>query len=103
MGFGCIIRLSLRTRVDSRAAPLAWSEARPVCANWRCSPIPCGNARFDVPRNVAFAKLLHDVAPADQEPFMADSTTTEPVTTTPDSAARVAFDLALRITQDSRM
>jgi len=50
-----------------------------------------------------FAKLSQDVAPADQEPFMADSTTTEPVTTTPDSAARVAFDLALRITQDSRM
>jgi hypothetical protein len=34
---------------------------------------------------------------------MADSTTTEPVTTMPDSAARVALDLALRITQDSRM
>jgi hypothetical protein len=47
--------------------------------------------------------VSHDVAPADQEPFMADTKTNEPVTTTPDSAARVAFDLALRITQDSRM
>jgi len=34
---------------------------------------------------------------------MADATTTPPVTLVPDSAARVALDLALRITQDSRM
>lgn len=34
---------------------------------------------------------------------MAESTTTAAVTITPDSAARVAFDLALRITQDSRL
>jgi len=47
-----------------------------------------------------FKMTLHQT---DQEPFMADSTTTEPLTTMSDSAARVAFDLALRITQDSRM
>jgi hypothetical protein len=34
---------------------------------------------------------------------MADSNGGEPVTMIPDSAARVALDLALRITQDSRL
>ena len=34
---------------------------------------------------------------------MADNNTTPPVTLIPDSAARVALDLALRISQDSRL
>ena len=34
---------------------------------------------------------------------MADNTVSLPVTTITDSAARVAYDLALRITQDSRL
>ena len=34
---------------------------------------------------------------------MADNTVSLPVTTITDSAARVALDLALRITQDSRL
>ena len=34
---------------------------------------------------------------------MADSNGSAPVTMIPDSAARVALDLALRITQDSRL
>ena len=34
---------------------------------------------------------------------MADNNTTPPVTLIPDSAARAALDLALRITQDSRL
>ena len=34
---------------------------------------------------------------------MAENTLVGPVTVTSDSAARVAYDLALRITQDSRL
>lgn len=34
---------------------------------------------------------------------MADNSVGAPAMTIPDSAARVAFDLALRITQDSRL